>query len=388
MKTTVRSVHAVVIGCMVVAGVRSSCLPEGIGISLQVSGGVTSLYSAESGRLAFGVGEIGATKRAGGAFGKVVEKVWNEYDTETLVWTDTTGKLIANFERVEHSKRPWSTGDYDDFSNVRVTDCEDGKPLFYIQYFPGPGYFAGKSWFDQDPGHYRVLSYADTTDGGALSVGISNESNTKWGGGRQYKLNIMEEKSTTCVDKDPDLCFHALASNMCLSSINEIKTDLLLEGDTCGLSKWDASKGVAASTCCEMSCAYATKDLEKCHPSWADAVEDSPVATMKSKSRHPYYNYVQDWQITVERSAPSTDPRVLVALATMKTSGAKIRDGADRRRRRGVSPAVDHREVIWLFGSYAGYQVFALGMFALVCLFLCVMRGVEVRNERRPVGHI
>jgi len=353
----------------------------------QVSGGLTGLWDDDEGRLAFGIGEIGDTNLRSGKFGRAIEKIWNPGETETLRWMDAAGQLIATFERIQRSAS-WESGTYDDFSNIRVTDCT-GHTAFYIQYVPGAGMFKGKHWFSSDPGQYRVLSKKDFINGGALSVAITNETNTRPGGGKEYELVMMEDRSIPhCTDRDPALCWSIATNSMCHISVKRAQRDLQIhEQDTCSIAKKDKNKA-AITTCCELACAHSEEQLDKCHPGLAAA---SPAAKLHSKGWRNgilEMSTVQDWQITVnDRSATGSDPRVLVALATMKTSGARVPQYGDRRRRRGVSYATDNRNVIWLFGSYSGYITFVVSMVALACLCQIFGRVTEIfgRAEHRPI---
>ena len=131
--------------------------------------------------------------------------------------------------------------------------------------------------------------------------------------------------------------------------------------------------GSTVAECCSLSCSSESRDANG--PQLLPCVEsqvlnDEPVSTIELAVADENDAPMDAWRIYrgCDNNGPGCDPRVLIALATMKTAGERFCFGFDCEYE---SHGFEHRIGVWLFGS-GGWLMLATCFCA--CLFLCCQR--------------
>jgi len=349
-----------------------------------VTGGQNS-FLYDDGKYNFSVGsQIGSSE-----FGYVQENVWQNGDDrfldsdtgarETFIWHDGAGEKIAQFRRVAPPRswvgRLFTSGDgFKDFTGMIITEFNPTSRREEMLYFVGYSrvWYTG---FSMLPGHYRVLRFADLGKSEVL-VAASKESGQydEPGGGEYYKMEVMQDKLTMtpdCSDQDPGYCFQVASNAFCKQE------ELPDFGYTPG-----CAAGSTVAECCSLSCSSESRDANG--PQLLPCVEsqvlnDEPVSTIELAVADENDAPMDAWRIYrgCDNNGPGCDPRVLIALATMKTAGERFCFGFDCEYE---SHGFEHRIGVWLFGS-GGWLMLATCFCA--CIFLCCQK-----EDRTPtVNH-
>jgi len=343
-----------------------ACSIPQMGSEFSIIGGEGGWWSGD-GRYNFTIGEDGE-------YGYVLEDVWNSHrqsddaptrdKRETLVWRAPGGETIATFQRVAPSQGwfGWLFGSnpegFKDLTEGLLIECGQ-KASFFVGYSA-----AEPGWFSKNPGHFKVLPFDQVGDN-TMTIAATNESNAKRGGGSDYLLEVMEdevEKSADCSDRDPEYCFKAAMSAMC----DHQWFPLLGREPQCG----DAA---TVADCCKLSCEDLTEPkTDGCITS--SVLGDKPVATLKlAKSRFSSEHGYDEWEVTRGESGPGSDPRVLIALATMKTAGRKNCDwlglNCDDK-----SVGQQNRYLFSIFGSGGNLAIFVVCAVVCTCMFNAFQR--------------
>jgi len=359
----------------IVANALACQLPD-MGSDFKVKGAMNSFL--------MGDGRYNFTVYSGDKdYGYVIEDVWlsnnmgdgspSTRNRETLVWYSPDGKKLATFQRVsqERSWFGWMMGSeppgYKDFSQgILVEGCEDSGSLYFIGYQDNVDNFLFGAWSHRNPGHYRVFDFNDV-GGESMTMAVTNESNVHAGGASKYELEVMEdtvELTGNCKDKDPEFCFKLAARGMCKANYMPSSYAFIGKRDKCEANDF------TVADCCSLSC---SKDLPKCLSN--EILGDTPVASLKLDGDGSEPSSTDDlWTIHVEStSGPGTDPRVLIALATMKTAGEQDCDwlGSNCDEE---SYGTNFRTHIWLGGSGGGF-------IAAFCAFVCICNILQRRKQ-------